>query len=96
LDCDLKETQTNHVRSKLSEILKVYFENLFPEKYHNNRNIGPFKYWFRLSTFQINYSIDDINYRTALDRDKTQYQHSATLAFSFCRRPDSEGLGRHI
>jgi hypothetical protein len=22
----------NHVRSKLSEILKVYFENMFPEK----------------------------------------------------------------
>jgi hypothetical protein len=24
LDCDLRETQTNHVRSKLSDILKVY------------------------------------------------------------------------
>jgi hypothetical protein len=32
LECDSKETQTNHVRSKLSEILKVYFKNMFPEK----------------------------------------------------------------
>jgi hypothetical protein len=32
LECDLKETQTNHVRSKLSEILKVYLKNMLPEK----------------------------------------------------------------
>jgi hypothetical protein len=32
LECDSKETQMNHVRSKLSEILKVYFKNMFPEK----------------------------------------------------------------
>jgi hypothetical protein len=63
LACDLKEAQTNHVRSKLSEILKVYLENMFPEYYPDNQNIGPFKYRFRLSIFQINYSIDDIDYR---------------------------------
>jgi hypothetical protein len=33
LDCDSKETQANHVGSKLSDILKVYFENMFKEKY---------------------------------------------------------------
>jgi hypothetical protein len=32
LECDTKENQTNHVRSKLSEILKVNFKNMFPEK----------------------------------------------------------------
>jgi hypothetical protein len=32
LECDLKETQMNHVRSKLSEILKVYFKNMVPEE----------------------------------------------------------------
>jgi hypothetical protein len=32
LECDLKETQTDHVRSKMSEISNVYFENMFPEK----------------------------------------------------------------
>jgi hypothetical protein len=63
LDCDLKETQTNHVRSKLSAILQVYKENMFPEKYHDNQNIGPVIYRLRLSIFQINYLIDDINYR---------------------------------
>jgi hypothetical protein len=63
LDCDSKETQTNHVGSKLSEILKVYLENIFPEKYCNNRNIGLFKYRFRLLIFQIYYSIDNIGYR---------------------------------
>jgi hypothetical protein len=36
---------------------------MFPEKYHDNQNIGPFKYRFRLSIFQINYSIDKIDYR---------------------------------
>jgi hypothetical protein len=66
LDCDLKETQTNHDRLKLIEILKVFLENMFPEKYHRNQNIGPFKNQFRLSIFQINYLIDDIDYRTAL------------------------------
>jgi hypothetical protein len=66
LACDLKEAQSNHVRSKLSEIQKVYLENMFPEYYPDNRNIGPFKYRFRLSIFQINYSIDNIDYRTAL------------------------------
>jgi hypothetical protein len=30
LECDLKETHTDHVRYKLSEILKVYLENIFP------------------------------------------------------------------
>jgi hypothetical protein len=50
----------------LSDILKVYKENIFPEKYCDNQNIGPFKYRFRLSIFQINHSIDDIDYRTAL------------------------------
>jgi hypothetical protein len=44
LACDSKEAQTNHVRSKLSEILNVYLENMFPEYYPDNRNIGPFKY----------------------------------------------------
>jgi hypothetical protein len=63
LACDSKEAQTNHVRSKLSEILKVYLENIFPEYYPKNLNIGPFKYRFRLSIFQINYSIDNIDYR---------------------------------
>jgi hypothetical protein len=63
LYCDSKETQTNHVRSKLSDILKVYKENMFPEKYRDNQNIRPFKYRFRLSIFQINYSIDDTDYR---------------------------------
>jgi hypothetical protein len=63
LACDLKEAQTNHVRSKLSEILKVYFENMFPEYYPNNRNIGPFKYRFQLSIFQFSYSIDNIDYQ---------------------------------
>jgi hypothetical protein len=53
----------NHVRSKLSDVLKVYKENMFPEKYIVNRNIGPFKYRFGLSIFQINYSIDNIDYR---------------------------------
>jgi hypothetical protein len=62
LACDSKEAQTNHVRSKLSEILKVYLENMFPEYYTDNQNIGPFKYRFRLSIFQINNSIDDIDY----------------------------------
>jgi hypothetical protein len=33
LPCDSKEAQTNHVRSKLSEILKVYLLNMFPEYY---------------------------------------------------------------
>jgi hypothetical protein len=32
LECDSKETQTNHVRSKLSDIMKVYFKNMFLEK----------------------------------------------------------------
>jgi hypothetical protein len=32
LECDSKETQMNHVRSKWSEILKVYLKNMFPEK----------------------------------------------------------------
>jgi hypothetical protein len=32
LDFDLKETQTDHVRSKLSEILKLYYEKMLPEK----------------------------------------------------------------
>jgi hypothetical protein len=36
---------------------------MFPEKYRDHQNIGPFKYRFRLSIFQINYSIDDIDYR---------------------------------
>jgi hypothetical protein len=63
LDCDSKETQTNHVRSKLNDIFIVNKENMFPEKYHDNRNIGPFKYLFLLSVFQIIYSIDDVNYR---------------------------------
>jgi hypothetical protein len=63
LACDLKEAQTNHVGSKWSEILKVYLENMFPKYYPDNQNIGPFKYWFRLSIFQMNYSIDDIDYR---------------------------------
>jgi hypothetical protein len=65
LACDLKEAQTNHVRSKLSEILNVYLENMFQEYYPDDQNIGPFKYRFRLSIFQINYSIDDIDYLTA-------------------------------
>jgi hypothetical protein len=63
LACDSKEAQTNHVRSKLSEILKVYLENMFPEYYPDNRNIGLFKYRFRLLICQINYLIDDIDYR---------------------------------
>jgi hypothetical protein len=63
LACDSKKAQTNHVRSKLSEILKVYLENMFPEYYPYNRNIGPFKYRFRLSIFQINYLIDNIDYQ---------------------------------
>jgi hypothetical protein len=62
-NCDSKETQTNHVRSKLSEILTVYLKNTFPDKYRDNQNFGPFKYRFRLSIFQINYSIDNIDYR---------------------------------
>jgi hypothetical protein len=68
LVCDSKETQTNHVRLTLSEILKVFLENMFPEKYGNNQNIGPFKYRFRLSIFPINSSIKIliIDYRTAL------------------------------
>jgi hypothetical protein len=57
LDCDSKETQTNHGISKLCEIFKVYLENMFTEKYRDNRNIGPFKYPFRLSIFQINSEI---------------------------------------
>jgi hypothetical protein len=61
LECHSKEAQTNNVRSKLSEILKVYFKTCSQKKYCDNRNIGPFKYRFRLSTFLINYSIDDIN-----------------------------------
>jgi hypothetical protein len=61
--CDSKEARTNHVRSKLSAILKVYLEIMFPEYYPDNQNIGPYKYRFRLSIFQINYSIEDINYR---------------------------------
>jgi hypothetical protein len=36
---------------------------MFPEYYPDNRNIGPFKYRFRSLIFQINYSIDDIDYR---------------------------------
>jgi hypothetical protein len=44
LDWDLKEIQTNHVGSKLSEILKVYLENMYPKKYYDNQNIGPYKY----------------------------------------------------
>jgi hypothetical protein len=36
---------------------------MFPEKYRDNRNIGPFKYRFRLSIFQMNYLIDNIDYR---------------------------------
>jgi hypothetical protein len=63
LACDSKEAQTNHFRSKLSGISKVYLENMFPEHYTDNQNIGPFKYRFRLLIFQINYSIDDNNYR---------------------------------
>jgi hypothetical protein len=47
------------VKFPLSHRLK----NTFPELYPNNRKIGPFKYRFRLSIFQINYSIDDIDYR---------------------------------
>jgi hypothetical protein len=66
LYCDSKETQTKHVRSKLSEILNVYLENIFPETYHDNQNIGPFKYRFGLSIFKINYSIDDIDYRLSI------------------------------
>jgi hypothetical protein len=62
LACDSKEAQTNHVRSKLIEIMRVYLENMFPEYYPDNRNIRPFKYRFRLSIFQINYLIDDIDY----------------------------------
>jgi hypothetical protein len=65
LACDSKEAQTNHVRSKLSEILNVYLENMFPEYCRDNQNIGPFKYLFRLSIFQINY-LSIIDYRTAL------------------------------
>jgi hypothetical protein len=63
LDCDSKETQTNHVRSKLNDIFIVNKENMFPEKYHDNRNIGPFKYLFLLSVFRINYLSDNIDYR---------------------------------
>jgi hypothetical protein len=36
---------------------------MFPEYYPESQNIGPFKYRFLLSIFQINYSIDDIDYR---------------------------------
>jgi hypothetical protein len=43
---------------------------MFPEKYRDNRNIGPFKYRFRLSIFQINYLIDDIDYRTAFANER--------------------------
>jgi hypothetical protein len=39
---------------------------MFPEKYRDHQNIGTFKYRFRLSIFQINYSIDNIDYRRAL------------------------------
>jgi hypothetical protein len=35
---------------------------MFPEKYCANPNIGPIKYRFQLSIFQINYSIDNIYY----------------------------------
>jgi hypothetical protein len=36
---------------------------MFPEKYINNQNSVPFIYRFRLLIFQINYSIDDIDYQ---------------------------------
>jgi hypothetical protein len=36
------------------------------KKYRDIRNIGPFKYQFRLSIFIIKYSIDNIDYCTAL------------------------------
>jgi hypothetical protein len=81
LDCESKETQTNQVRSKLNEILKVYQENMFPEKYRDNRKIGPFKYRFRLSIFQINYSIDDIDYRKALKSLVNRAPETLRVAF---------------
>jgi hypothetical protein len=42
--------------------------------YHDNWNIAPCKYWFRLLIFQINYSIDNIDYRTALAKTRDAHQ----------------------
>jgi hypothetical protein len=55
---------------------------MFPEKYCNNRNIGPFKYRLRLSIHQINYSIDDIDYRTALTCPASHDGRSLSLSLS--------------
>jgi hypothetical protein len=41
----------------------VILDNPFQEKYLDIRNIGPLKYRFQLSIFQISYSIDYINYQ---------------------------------
>jgi hypothetical protein len=54
--------------------------NLFSKKiYRDNQNIGPCKYRFRLSIFQINYSIDNIYYRLShgLNEDKLEILRDA-------------------
>ena len=67
MKCDSKETKTNHVRSKLSEISKVNLENILPEKISNYRNIGPFKGSdYRYFKLVIRLTISIIDYRTAL------------------------------
>jgi hypothetical protein len=65
LACDLKGAQTNHVRSKLSKILQVYLENMFPEYYTGNQNIGSNYQYFKLI---IQLTISIIDYRTALEK----------------------------
>jgi hypothetical protein len=53
------------------------------KKYLGNKNIGPFKHRFRLSIFQINYSIDGIEYRTALHQSKQVYVYTMPSSVFF-------------
>jgi hypothetical protein len=79
LKCDLNEAKTHNV---LSEISIVNLENMFPEKNHcDNRNIGPLKYRFLLSIYQINYLIDDIDDRLS----HYLIGHEGSVGFSVCK-----------
>jgi hypothetical protein len=66
---------------------------MFPEKYIDNQNIGPFKYRFRLLIFQINYSIDNIDYRLSHGLSETcGWNHTAHYTHSW--RNGKLGFGK--
>jgi hypothetical protein len=63
---DSHKTKTYLVRLQTSEICLINLDKYSQKNCLDNQNIGPLKYWFRLSIFQISYLIDDIDYRLSL------------------------------